>query len=63
MVQTIHFSELVEPFTSLTRKNVRFEWGEDQKNAFETLKTALKDPKDAAGLSRSYQAYFKDCSK
>ena len=30
-----NFSELVEPFTRLTRKNVRFEWGE------EALKTAL----------------------
>ena len=36
-----NFSELVEPFTRLTRKNVGFEWGEDQKNAFEALKTAL----------------------
>ena len=36
-----NFSELIELFTRVTRKNVRFEWGEDQKNAFETLKTAL----------------------
>ena len=35
------FSDLVEPFTRLTFKNVHFEWGEDQKNAFEALKTAL----------------------
>ena len=35
------FSELAAPLTYLTRKNIKFEFGDEQKKAFELLKKAL----------------------
>ena len=36
-----HFSEIVQPLTNLTKKNVRFQWTDCHQNAFETLKQKL----------------------
>ena len=36
-----NFSALAQPLTELTRKNVPFEWGEEEEKAFQTLKEAL----------------------
>ena len=35
------FSHIVKPLTLLTKKNQKFEWGETQQHAFETLKSAF----------------------
>jgi hypothetical protein len=35
------FFELAEPLSNLTRKNVKFEWSDQCKNAFEQLKEIL----------------------
>ncbi|KAJ9537587.1 hypothetical protein OSB04_030320 [Centaurea solstitialis] len=35
------FSKIAVPLTSLTRKDVKFEWGEAQENAFQALKSCL----------------------
>ena len=37
------FSKIAVPLTSLTRKDVKFEWGEAQENAFQALKHCLTD--------------------
>ncbi|GJT68862.1 putative reverse transcriptase domain-containing protein [Tanacetum coccineum] len=39
----INFSKIAKPLTLLTRKNKKFEWGDEQKNAFQTLKDMLCD--------------------
>ena len=36
-----NFSHIVRPLTLLTKKNQKFEWGEAQQHAFETLKSAF----------------------
>ncbi|XP_024965829.1 uncharacterized protein LOC112506032 [Cynara cardunculus var. scolymus] len=37
------FSKITMPLISLTRKDVKFEWGEAQENAFQVLKLCLSD--------------------
>nr|GEU32841.1 reverse transcriptase domain-containing protein [Tanacetum cinerariifolium] len=37
------FSKIAKPLTVLTQKNKKFEWGDEQKNAFQTLKDMLCD--------------------
>ncbi|GJT09967.1 putative reverse transcriptase domain-containing protein [Tanacetum coccineum] len=39
----INFSKIVKPLTLLTQKNQKFEWGDEQENAFQTLKDMLCD--------------------
>ena len=39
-----NFSTIAEPLTSLTRKNVPFEWNEPQRKAFESMKNPLSQP-------------------
>ena len=36
-----HFSEIAQPLTKLTRKSVRFSWGQSCQDAFESLKSKL----------------------
>jgi len=36
-----HFATIAKPLTQLTKKNVRFEWGDAAQQAFDTLKKAL----------------------
>ena len=36
-----NFSKIAKPLTTLTQKNVTFDWGEKQDSAFQTLKRAL----------------------
>ncbi|GJR89423.1 putative reverse transcriptase domain-containing protein, partial [Tanacetum coccineum] len=38
-----NFSKIVKPLTLLTQKDKKFEWGDEQKNAFQTLKDMLCD--------------------
>ncbi|GJV38174.1 putative reverse transcriptase domain-containing protein [Tanacetum coccineum] len=38
-----NFSKIAKPLTSLTQKNQKYEWGEEQKAAFQTLKNNLCD--------------------
>ncbi|GJU61385.1 reverse transcriptase domain-containing protein [Tanacetum coccineum] len=38
-----NFSKIAKPFTSLTQKNQKYEWGEKEKEAFQTLKNNLCD--------------------
>ncbi|XP_024964387.1 uncharacterized protein LOC112504674 [Cynara cardunculus var. scolymus] len=38
-----YFSKIVVPLTSLTQKDVKFEWGEAQENAFQVLKLCLSN--------------------
>ncbi|GJR23238.1 putative reverse transcriptase domain-containing protein [Tanacetum coccineum] len=38
-----NFSKIAKPLTSLTRKNQKYEWGEEQEAAFQTLKNNLCD--------------------
>nr|GFB27880.1 putative reverse transcriptase domain-containing protein [Tanacetum cinerariifolium] len=37
------FSEITKPLTLLTQKNKKFKWGDEQENAFQTLKDKLCD--------------------
>nr|GEW71670.1 hypothetical protein [Tanacetum cinerariifolium] len=37
------FSKIAKPLTLLTHKNKKFEWGDEQENAFQTLKDMLCD--------------------
>nr|GFC60089.1 putative reverse transcriptase domain-containing protein [Tanacetum cinerariifolium] len=37
------FSKIAKPLTLLTHKNKKFEWGDEQENAFQTLKDLLCD--------------------
>ncbi|GJW29014.1 putative reverse transcriptase domain-containing protein [Tanacetum coccineum] len=37
------FSRIANPLTLLTQKNKKFEWGDEQENAFQTLKDMLYD--------------------
>nr|GEX64952.1 putative reverse transcriptase domain-containing protein [Tanacetum cinerariifolium] len=37
------FSKIAKPLTPLTQKNKKFEWGDEQENAFQTLKDMLCD--------------------
>lgn len=37
------FSKIAVPLTSLTRKDIKFEWGEAQESAFQALKRSLTD--------------------
>ncbi|GJU83228.1 putative reverse transcriptase domain-containing protein [Tanacetum coccineum] len=37
------FSRIAKPLTLLTQKNKKFEWGDEQENAFQTLKDMLCD--------------------
>lgn len=39
----LRFSEIASPLTYLTRKNVNFEFKDEQKRAFGLLKTCLSD--------------------
>ncbi|XP_055309423.1 uncharacterized protein LOC129573155, partial [Sitodiplosis mosellana] len=39
-----NFSTIAKPLTNLTKKNVKFEWTEECKDAFETLKNKLLEP-------------------
>lgn len=53
-----NLATLAEPLRTLTQKNVKFEWGSAQKNAFEAIKQALAaatklgffDPKDQTAV-------------
>ncbi|GJR26469.1 putative nucleotidyltransferase, ribonuclease H [Tanacetum coccineum] len=38
-----NFSKIVKPLTLLTQKNQKFEWGDEQENAFQTLNDMLCD--------------------
>ncbi|GKG12469.1 putative reverse transcriptase domain-containing protein, partial [Tanacetum coccineum] len=38
-----NFSKISKPLTSLTQKNQKHEWGEEQEAAFQTLKNSLCD--------------------
>ncbi|GJY35046.1 putative reverse transcriptase domain-containing protein [Tanacetum coccineum] len=38
-----NFSKISKPLTLLTQKNKKFEWGDEQENAFQTLKDMLCD--------------------
>ncbi|GJR78502.1 putative nucleotidyltransferase, ribonuclease H [Tanacetum coccineum] len=38
-----NFSKIKKPFTLLTQKNKKFDWGDEQENAFQTLKDMLCD--------------------
>ncbi|GJV34429.1 putative nucleotidyltransferase, ribonuclease H [Tanacetum coccineum] len=38
-----NFSKIANPLTLLTQKNKKFEWGDEQENAFQTLKDMLCD--------------------
>ncbi|GKC76658.1 putative reverse transcriptase domain-containing protein, partial [Tanacetum coccineum] len=38
-----NFSKIAKPLTLLTQKEKKFEWGDDQENAFQTLKDMLCD--------------------
>ncbi|GKB57943.1 putative reverse transcriptase domain-containing protein [Tanacetum coccineum] len=38
-----NFSKIVKPLTSLTQKNKKYEWGMEQEEAFQTLKSNLCD--------------------
>nr|GEW34116.1 putative reverse transcriptase domain-containing protein [Tanacetum cinerariifolium] len=38
-----HFSKIAKPLTSLTQKNQKYEWGEKEEEAFQTLKNNLCD--------------------
>nr|GEV78277.1 hypothetical protein [Tanacetum cinerariifolium] len=38
-----NFSKITKPLTPLTRKNKKFEWGDEQETAFQTLKDMLCD--------------------
>ncbi|GJR12359.1 putative nucleotidyltransferase, ribonuclease H [Tanacetum coccineum] len=38
-----NFSKIVKPLTTLTQKNQKYVWGEEQENAFQTLKNNLCD--------------------
>ncbi|GJU73161.1 hypothetical protein Tco_1264566 [Tanacetum coccineum] len=37
----VNFSKIAKPFTSLTQKNKKYEWGVEQEEAFQTLKDNL----------------------
>nr|GEY11153.1 hypothetical protein [Tanacetum cinerariifolium] len=37
------FSKIAKPLTLVTQKNKKFEWGDEQENAFQTLKDMLSD--------------------
>ncbi|GKE18429.1 putative reverse transcriptase domain-containing protein [Tanacetum coccineum] len=37
----INFSKIAKPLTLLTQKNKKFDWGDEQENAFQTLKDML----------------------
>nr|GEV49245.1 hypothetical protein [Tanacetum cinerariifolium] len=39
----VNFLKITKPLTLLTQKNQKFEWGDEQKNAFHTLKDMLCD--------------------
>ncbi|GJS29127.1 putative reverse transcriptase domain-containing protein [Tanacetum coccineum] len=39
----INFSKIAKPLTLLTQKDKKFEWGDEQENAFQTLKNMLCD--------------------
>ncbi|GJU47379.1 putative nucleotidyltransferase, ribonuclease H [Tanacetum coccineum] len=39
----INFSKIAKPLTLLTQKNQKFKWGDEQENAFQTLKDMLCD--------------------
>ncbi|GKC85828.1 putative reverse transcriptase domain-containing protein [Tanacetum coccineum] len=39
----VNFSKIAKPLTLLTQKNKKFEWGDEQENAFRTLKDMLCD--------------------
>ncbi|GJS41753.1 putative reverse transcriptase domain-containing protein [Tanacetum coccineum] len=39
----INFLKIAKPLTLLTQKNKKFEWGDEQENAFQTLKDMLCD--------------------
>ncbi|GJS08752.1 putative reverse transcriptase domain-containing protein [Tanacetum coccineum] len=38
-----NFSKIAKPLTLLTQKNQKFKWGDEQENAFQTLKDILCD--------------------
>ncbi|GKD49190.1 putative reverse transcriptase domain-containing protein, partial [Tanacetum coccineum] len=39
----VKFSKIANPLTLLTQKDKKFEWGDEQENAFQTLKDMLYD--------------------
>ncbi|GJR94050.1 putative reverse transcriptase domain-containing protein [Tanacetum coccineum] len=39
----MNFSKIAKPLTSLTQKNQKYEWGEEQEATFQTLKNSLCD--------------------
>ncbi|GKB40371.1 putative reverse transcriptase domain-containing protein, partial [Tanacetum coccineum] len=39
----VNFSKIAKPLTSLTQKNQKYEWGEEQEAAFQTLRNNLCD--------------------
>nr|GFB54461.1 retrotransposable element Tf2 [Tanacetum cinerariifolium] len=48
------FSKIAKPLTLLTHKNNKFEWGDEQENAFQTLKDMLCDAPILALLEGAY---------
>nr|GEW73624.1 integrase, catalytic region, zinc finger, CCHC-type, peptidase aspartic, catalytic [Tanacetum cinerariifolium] len=40
-IHKLRFSKIARPITNLTQKSVKFNWGEKEENAFETLKQKL----------------------
>ena len=57
------FARTAEPLHKLVRKNVEWEWGEDQKNAFQQLKKELASKRVMAypDLNRPYILYTDAC--
>jgi hypothetical protein len=53
-----NFATIVKPLTELTRKDVPFNWGQDQQKAFDQLKDAVF--KFHAGLSGFHQGIYAD---
>nr|GEX51625.1 putative reverse transcriptase domain-containing protein [Tanacetum cinerariifolium] len=48
----VNFSKIAKPFTSLTQKNQKYEWGEKEEVAFHTLKNSLCDASILSLLDR-----------
>ncbi|GKB05501.1 putative reverse transcriptase domain-containing protein, partial [Tanacetum coccineum] len=58
-----NFSKIAKPLTVLTQKSKTFDWGEEQENAFQTLKGKLCDAPVPALLDRpKYFVVFCDAS-
>ena len=58
-----NFAKLAAPLVQLTRKHVRFHWGEEQQHAFDTLKQSLTSSTVMAHpkLNEPYKLYTDAC--